>query len=33
MKNFPVVIAEEGIRIVEKVGEYGVTNLAVGDKV
>lgn len=32
MKNFPLVIREEGAGIVEKAGE-GVTNLAVGDKV
>ncbi|KIJ59659.1 hypothetical protein HYDPIDRAFT_183963 [Hydnomerulius pinastri MD-312] len=32
MKNFPVVIGEEGAGVVVKLGE-GVTNLAVGDRV
>lgn len=32
LKNFPVILGEEGSGVVQKVGE-GVTNLAVGDKV
>lgn len=32
VKNFPVVLGEEGAGIVEKVGD-GVPNLAIGDKV